>query len=132
AVSWKDKKSCSGKTKERVNAPGVKAISAKDGLEPFDRIRSYRLGGVERQFPAGKIETFSLGGTKPLDAQVECKIRRACDFGAIVMNRAQPRQRPLNECYWRQQHAERADVEGLQNVQDEPHVVIERHPAHIG
>ena len=48
------------------------------------------------------------------------------------MNGAQPAERSLHECQRRQQDTERTEVQGLQNVRDEAHVVIQRNPARIG
>ena len=73
-----------------------------------------------------------LVGAIAADAEVEAEIGAAADLGAIVMDRAQPVERPLHERVRRHQHAERADIERLQRVQDQSHVVIERHPVDIG
>ena len=66
------------------------------------------------------------------DAKVESEIGAAGDLGAIFMDRPQPTERPLHEADRRQQHAERSDVEGLQNVNDEAHVMIMGNPADMG
>ena len=102
----------------------VETIGAKGGGKPLDRVSPYRLGGVDSQFPGRQVDILHLIGAKSLDAQIESEVRRCRDLRPVLMNGTKPVQRPLNECDRRQQDAERAEIQGLQNVQDEAHVVI--------
>src|SRR5947208_16599874 len=73
----------------------------------------------------------SPGRRESLDAKVECEVWSSGDLGAVVMDRAQPSQRALNERDRRQQQTSRADIKRLQHIQNETHIVIERYPTGI-
>ena len=100
--------------------------------EPVDGFGVNRLGAVERDLPAGQIDALHLVGAIAADAKIVAEIGAAGDLGTIVVDRAQPVERALHEARSAPSGRKRADIERLQRVQDQSHVVIERHPVDIG
>ncbi len=116
----------------RQHRRGGEAVRGVGLRETADRLGAHRFGAIEGDLPAGQVDAFHLLRTVALDAQIEGEIGSARDFGAVVaMARSQMSGRWTKRDR-RHQHAGRADIEALQRVYDQPHVVIERHPADIG
>ncbi len=92
--------------------------------------RPHRLGAVEGEPPAREVEPGPVLRPDLLHAEVVGEVRPAAGRPPVAGDRLQPAPRPLQEGHRRHQHAPAAAVERLQHVPDQPHVVVERQPAH--
>ncbi len=112
---------------ERRAAEAVRTEGVGEALESRG---AHRLGTVEGHPPAREVEPLALPPGHLLDAELVGEVGAAGDRPAIAVDRLQPAPRPLQERDRRHQHGERAGVERLQHVPDQPHVMVERQPPH--
>ena len=66
------------------------------------------------------------------DAQIECEIGAAGYLRPIVVYRLEPAQRALHKTDRRHQDAQRPEIKGLQDAENETHIVVMWDPADIG
>src|SRR5207302_6858801 len=111
---------------------GIETIGRKGGGEPVNGTRPDGLGPIQGDLPAREIDAVDLFGAVASDAEIECEVGAARDFGAIIVDRPQPAERALHEADRRHEDTQRSNVERLQRIQYEPHVVVERYPADVG
>ena len=114
-----------------VNAFGIEPIGREGGGEPVDRTRPDGLGSIQGDLPAREIDAVDLFGAVASDAEIECEVGAARDLRPIIVDRPQPAERALHEADRRHKDTQRSDIERLQRIQNEPHVVIERDPADV-
>ena len=132
----RDPRRPAGREQRRLGEPeaGVERRAAETAGresrgEPLQGLGADRLGAVERQPPARQVEPRLLLRGDLAHAQLVGEVRAAARGAAIAADRGQPAQRLLQERDRRHQHAARPQVERLEDVADQPHVVVERQPA---
>ena len=112
---------------------GIKSLLAestgsKPVGEPFDRRGANGFGTVEGQGPRTQIQQFPLRLGNLPHTEVIREIRPPAGRRAVPRDRRQPPYRLLKKMHRRHQDAGGAEVEGLQHIADQPHVVIQRQP----
>ena len=122
---------CFGHTVAGVGGLRIETEGNKGLRKAPDGGGANRLGAIEGNLPAGKIDAQHLVEAKAVDAVIESEVRRPRHLGPIVADRAQPDQRAMHEGCRRQENAAGTDVKRLQRVQDQAHVVVERNPTHV-
>src|SRR5215212_9584195 len=108
---------------------GFESARCKRFGEALQRLGANRFCAVESNFPGAQIELCALFFGHLPHAKVICEVWTTARRGAEVRDCLEPANRALQESRWRHENATRSDVERLQNVPDQSHVVIKRQPA---
>ena len=114
-----------GESDARPEAVGREALG-----EAAQRLRAHRLGAVQRHAPGGEVEPGDLLVGDLVDAQLVGEVGRRRQRAAVAVDRPQPARRAGEEGERRHQHQRHAEVERAHPAADQPHVVVERQPAH--
>ena len=93
-------------------------------------VGTHRLGAVEGQSPRAQVEAGEVGVGDALEAQLVGEIRPRRQRAAPAVQRLHPAQRPRQEQQRRHHHERETDVHRRQPGADQPHVVVQRQPAH--
>ena len=98
--------------------------------ERAQRFRANRLGPASSDPPARKIQCLDLRALHPAKTQLVSEVRRKRNRAPIGGDRIQPDRRAFQKEDRRHDDQIDAAVDGGDQHADEPHVVIERQPAH--
>ena len=125
--SNRNQKRVLGKSVARHHA--VESTRPERGLEPGERCGPDRFGAVEGEFPRGEIQGRAVFRGRAINAEVAGETRTAAIGRSGVRHRPQPADRTHRERFWIHEmqwhlHQKRGDQQA-----DQPHVVVERHPA---
>ena len=98
--------------------------------EPLHGVRTDRLGPVERDAPAREIQPLDVLRLHPPHAQLVGEVRSAGQGAAVPVDRLEPAIGAREKVERGHEHQRKAVVQTPHPRPDEPHVVIERQPAH--
>ncbi len=111
-----------------IERRAAKAVGAEGGDEAVEGLGAHRLGAVEGEAQARKIEPGALLGRDPAGAEVVGEIGSEGGARAVAGDRLQPPHRPADEGFRRQQDGRRPLVERLQHAEDQAEVVKQGKP----
>ena len=109
---------------------GAKAARAETRLEAPQRARAHRLRAVGDHPDAGEVETLDRLVGDPGRADFEGEVGRSRQRSPTMMHGPQPILGVGEEALRRQEQQRRAVIECPEPGADQPHVVVERQPAH--
>src|SRR5215211_9026067 len=112
-----------------MNRFGFEAARCERFGKSLERLGANGFGAVEGHFPTAEIELRTLLFGHLPGAEIVREVWTATRRGAEVRYRLEPANRVLQESHGRHENATRSDVERLQDVPDQAHVVIKRQPA---
>ena len=98
--------------------------------EPVHGVRTDRLGAVEREPPAREVEPLGLFRPDPPHAELVGEVRPAGERAPMPVDRFEPARGPREEVERGHEHQGKPVVQAPHPRPDEPHVVVEREPAH--
>ena len=113
----------------RVKRLAPQPAAGERRREPVEGARIDRLGAAVDEFQTAQVERRLLLGGHHAGAQIESEIRRAGRARAVMRERRKPAHRPLEKTHRRHQHRARAEIQRLEQVSDQPHVMVDRQPA---
>ncbi len=119
-----------GEAVGRRHRLGPEAAGREAAGEARERPRAHRLRAVEGGAPGGEVEALERLVGDAAGAQLVGEVRRRGEGRAPLVDRPEPPLGPGEERGGRQQRERQALVEAEEPRADEPHVVVERQPAH--
>ncbi len=127
--STRDQQRRLGQPITRIKGLPAESTISKPIREPFDRLGANGFGTVEGQGPRTQIQQFPLRLGNLPHTEVIREIRPSTGRRAVPRDRRQPPYRLLQKMHRRHQDAGGAEIERLQHIADQSHVVIQRQPA---
>ena len=119
-----------GEAVDRQHGPRIESV----GLEPLgeapDRLRQNRLGAVEQDAHRAEVEPVELAVRDPGRAEIEREVGSGGERPPVGVERPEPADRARQEGEGRHENQGGPEVQGAQPGADQPHVVVERQPAH--
>ncbi len=119
-----------GQAVDRHQRRGTEAPPGEALGEAPRRVHRDLLGAVEREPPAGEVHPLHLLVLHPPGADRVGEAGRDGDGPLVARERAQPQRRPSEEHLGPEQHQRPGVGHGAEQTADEPHVVVQRQPAH--
>ena len=113
----------------RVGSRGAKPRRRERFAETLHRIRRNRCCPSERDLPAREIELSALLRGHSFDAVIIGETRSTTRGSAVLRDRGQPTKGTLKEAGRSHQHGANAEIEWLEDVTDQSHVVEEWKPS---
>ena len=109
---------------------GLEPVRREAARKPIDRVRADRLRSVHDDAPAAEVEALDLIVGDLAGAQVEREIRGRGDRAAMCVDRPEPARRSREKRQRRHDRDRHPEVQRAQPQANQPHVVIQRQPAH--
>jgi hypothetical protein len=108
----------------------AEAAGAEHDDKPLQGVGPHGLGAVEGHVPRRQVEPGPLLLGDLAGAELVGEVGAAAGRSAIARDGLKPPQRPLKEGHGRHEDATGTEVERLEHAAHEPHVMVERQPAH--
>ena len=125
----RDEESGFGEAVAREKGLTPEAIFGEHRGETVERLVPHRLRAVEGEPPAAQIEIPPVVRSDLAQAELVAEIRAAAGSRPVCRDRPQPAYRLFKKGKRWHQNSGGTDVERLENVSDQSHVVVERQPA---
>ena len=109
----------------RVAGLLAKTVRSESLGKTFERLRSNRLGSIERDLPSTQVDPFHLVVRNLVDAVVVGEIGTTADGDAKSMDRLQPAHRPTQKGERRHQDIGNTNKHRHDDAANQPHVVIQ-------
>ncbi len=119
-----------GQAVHRRHRLGAEAETREAFGEAAQRLGHHRLGAVRRDAPRTQVQPLDLRIVDAFHAQFVGEVRRRRQRAAVAVDRAQPAFGARQERERRHHHQRNREVQARQPGADQPHVVIQRQPAH--
>ena len=115
---------------DRIDGAGVEAAGGEALDEPAQGLRGHRLRAVQQHPDGAQIQPVQLVVRDARRAEVEGEVGGGRQRAAVGVQGGQPADRPGEERERRHQGQRGAEAERSEPGADEPHVVVQRQPAH--
>ena len=119
-----------GEAVDRHHRLGAESVGGEAAGEAVDRARAHGLRAVQGHPPGGEVEALERLVADAAGAQLVGEVGRGGERGAALVDRPEPALGPGEERGRGEEGEGQAVVEAGEPGADEPHVVVERQPAH--